>query len=43
MQLTPSGMVTDFKLVQPEKAPQPMLITLFPMETEVKLLQPEKA
>ena len=38
-----SSNVTDVKLVQPEKAPHPMLVTPFPMVTDVKPLQPSKA
>jgi hypothetical protein len=33
----------DIRLLQPEKAELPMLVTLLPMVTEVRLLQPEKA
>ena len=36
-------MVTDVKLLQPEKAQPPILVTEFGMVTDVKPLQPEKA
>ena len=37
------GMVIEFRLVQPAKAPSPMLVTLSGMVIEVRLLHPEKA
>ena len=41
--LTLEGMVMDVKLLQPEKASEPMSRTLLGMLMEVKFLQPEKA
>ena len=38
-----SGMVTEVSDVQPQKAPGPMLSTLFPMVTEVREVQSQKA
>ena len=35
--------VIEVRLLHPEKAEPPMLVTLFGMVTEVKLLHPEKA
>jgi hypothetical protein len=43
MLVTLLGMVTDVRLLQPEKAPDSMLVTLLGMVTDVRLLQPEKA
>ena len=40
MEVTPVGMVTDVKLLQPSNALLSMEVTLFPMVTEVKPLQP---
>ena len=40
MLVTPSGIVTDVKLLQPEKARSPMLVTLSGMVTDVKPVQP---
>ena len=37
------SIVTDFKLLQPEKALLPMLVTLLGMVMEVKLLHSRKA
>ena len=42
MDVTEFGMVTDVKLLQPEKAQPPILVTEFGMVTDVKPLQPEK-
>ena len=39
MLVTLSGMVTEVKLLQPQKAAPPMLVTLLGMVTDVKLLQ----
>ena len=36
-------MVTEFSALQPEKAPPPIVVTLFGMVTEVSALQLEKA
>ena len=41
--VTPSGIVIEAKLVQPEKAEPPILVTLSGIVIEVKLVQPEKA
>ena len=41
MDVTEFGIVTDVKLLQPEKAQIPILVTEFGMVTDVKLLQPE--
>jgi hypothetical protein len=35
-------MKTEVRLLQPEKAPHPIEVTLLGMMTEVRLLQPEK-
>ena len=43
MQVTLSGIVTDFKLVQDLKAYFPMRGTLFCIVTDVKFVQSEKA
>jgi hypothetical protein len=43
MLVTLLGIVTEVKLLQPEKAPFPMFVTLLGIVTEVKPLQPEKA
>ncbi len=39
MLVTPSGMVMEVRLLQPEKAEFPMLVTLSGMVMEVRLLQ----
>ena len=41
MLVTLLPIVTEVKLLQPEKARLPMLVTLLGIVTEVKLLQPE--
>ena len=41
MLVTLLGMVTEVKLLQPEKALSLMVVTLLGMVTEVKLLQPQ--
>ena len=43
MLVTLSGMVTDVKPLQPEKAPLSMLVTLSRIVMDVKPLQPSKA
>ena len=43
MLVTLFPMMTEFKLLQFQKAPLPMLVTPFPMVTEVKSLHPSKA
>ena len=43
MLVTELGMVTEVKLLQPEKAELPMLVTELPMVTEVSPLQSWKA
>ena len=43
MVVTESGMETEVRPVQPEKAELPMVVTELPMETEVRLVQPLKA
>ena len=43
MLVTLSGMMTEVKPLQSQKAPFPMLVTLSGMMIEVKLLQYEKA
>ena len=40
MLVTPSGIVTVVKTLQPQNAKAPMLVTLFPIVTEVKPLHP---
>ena len=43
MEVTPVGMVTEVKPLQPSNALFPMEVTLFGMVTEVKPLQPPNA
>ena len=43
MVVTPSGMVTEVRLLQPEKAELPMEVTPSGMVTEVRPLQSRKA
>ena len=43
MKVTPSGMVTELRLLQWAKAESPMEVTLSGMVTEVRLSQSEKA
>ena len=43
MFITPSGIVIEVKLAQPENALLPMLVTLPGIVIEVKLAQPENA
>ena len=43
MKVTPVGMVTEVKPMQPPKAHYPMEVTLFGMVTEAKPLQPLNA
>ena len=37
------GIITEAKLLQPEKTAMPIVVTLFGMFTEVRLLQLKKA
>ena len=39
IEMTPSGMLTDVRPLQPENAYAPIDVTLLPMVTEVRLLQ----
>ena len=43
MLVTLSGIVTEVREVQPEKAYDSMLVTPLPMATDVKPVQPSKA
>lgn len=43
MEVTPSGMVTDVRPVQPEKALLPIKVTLLGIVMEVRLVQPLNA
>ena len=43
MEVTPSGMVTELRLLQLAKAESPMEVTLSGMVTELRLLQLAKA
>ena len=43
LSISPHGTYIAVKLLQPEKAPSPMLVTLLGIITEVKLLQLAKA
>jgi hypothetical protein len=43
MLVTESGIVTEVRPVQPEKAYSPMLVTELGIVTEVRPVQPEKA